>query len=170
MPFCTQCGGQVGDKDVFCATCGAKQGKDVPGGAGPNPYSSAAYATSPASGAAVNDPLASVSDRNAAILCYIPWVGWVASIVVLASQRFRDNRDLRFNAFQGLYLFVLWLFVDWIFAPLAGFSEATRILGRLGKFVVFGTWIFMIIQTAQGRLFRLPVIGELAERSVSEQK
>src|SRR5947209_13692959 len=100
MPFCSQCGNQVGAADAFCAHCGARQ----PAGAGrPSPS---------------KDPLSGINSRTASILCYIPGVGWIASIIVLASDRFRQNRAVRFHAFQGLYLFVVWLMEDWVLRPL----------------------------------------------------
>ncbi len=105
-----------------------------------------------------------------AALCYIPWLGWIASIVVLATERFRGNRTVRFHAFQGLYLFVLWLFVDWVFSPLAQYSDSTRGISSLFKLGVLGVWIYLIVKTSQKQLVRLPLLGELADRSVAEQK
>src|SRR5690348_9045019 len=92
MPFCSQCGNEVGGADSYCHRCGSRQ-----------PSASAPY---PAAG---HDPLSQMSARTASILCYVPGIGWIASIVVLASEKFRANRDVRFHAFQGLYLFVAWL-------------------------------------------------------------
>ena len=43
-------------------------------------------------------------------------------------------------------------------------------LAKLLKLGVLFTWIFMIVKTAQNQSFRLPILGELAERSVAEQK
>jgi uncharacterized membrane protein len=43
-------------------------------------------------------------------------------------------------------------------------------MGDLFKLVVLGAWIFMMIKTKQGDDFRLPLLGELADRSVSEQR
>jgi uncharacterized membrane protein len=161
MPFCTQCGGPVGDTDRFCGQCGAQQ--QAPGGS--------AFATPPPpTGGAKSDLLGGMSGNNAAALCYIPLVGWIVSIIVLASDRYREEAGVRFHAFQGLYLFVLYLFVDWVFGPFVGSLESVRYLGRLLKLTVFGTWIFMLIKTMQGQMVRLPILGELAERSVAEQK
>ena len=164
MPFCTQCGSQVQPSDVFCGTCGQRQGtgpSESTTGAGPS-----AYSRPPRH----NDFLGNMTERNASLFCYIPMVGWIMSIVVLAAEKFREIRQVRFHAFQGLYLFVLWLFVDWVFGPLSSFTESTRIIGKLMKAVVFGTWIFMLVKTGQGVNFRLPILGELADRSVSEQR
>src|SRR5882757_5734329 len=108
MPFCTQCGQQVGDTDVFCANCGQPQtGKPS------EPFRPAAP---PPLG---QDPLAGLSPRTASILCYIPTVGWIAAIIVLAARKFRSEPIVRFHAFQGLYLFAAWLVVSWVVRPLA---------------------------------------------------
>ncbi|MGI8743638.1 MAG: DUF4870 domain-containing protein [Bryobacteraceae bacterium] len=117
-----------------------------------------------------------ISPRTASLLCYVPVVGWLAAIVVLASARFRYNSQVRFNAFQGLYLFVAWLIVDWVLAPLFGFPRhfgfyhAQSFVPALMKAAVFGMWIFMIIKTSQDELFKLPILGDLAEKSMTEQR
>src|SRR5258708_25906712 len=101
MPYCCQCGKVVGTKDVFCALCGARQ---------PNP-------------APATDYLHGISSRTASLLCYIPIVGWVVAIVVLASARFRHDTRARFNAFQGLYLFVSWLVLGLVLIPIVHFAS-----------------------------------------------
>jgi uncharacterized membrane protein len=150
MPYCSQCGNKVADADVYCAKCGGKQPVQ----------------------ATASGPFSNISSRNASLLCYIPLVGWIPGIVILASARFKQNRDVRFHAFQGLYLFVTWLIVDWVVGPFFSFpNEYIEIsISALLKMCVFGTWIFMLIKTSQNEMFRLPLIGELAERSIAEQR
>jgi len=153
MPYCCQCGQAVGNHDVFCAACGNRQPEAKP----------------------VTDYLHGITPRTASLLCYIPIVGWVVSIVVLASVRFREDAKVRFHAFQGLYLFVAWLIVDWVLSPLLSFPHGWgppfyKIVPALMKVAVFGAWVFMIIKTAQDEMYKLPILGELAEKSVSEQR
>ena len=151
MPYCCQCGSGVHDVDQFCGKCGAKQATKA------------------------RDYMSGVSDRTASLLCYIPLVGWVAAIVVLASERFRTNPTVRFNAFQGLYLFVAYLVVNVVLVPFAfiphgfGFGGFIGLSGLL-KLCIYGLWIFMIIKASQDEIVKLPILGELAERSVSEQR
>jgi uncharacterized membrane protein len=151
MPYCSQCGNQVEAADRFCARCGAAQpGTAPPGARGPS------------------DPFASVTPRTASILCYIPGLGWIASIIVLASERFRNNRTVRFHAFQGLYLFVAWLIADWVLSPILAPIPHVH-LGAIIKLVLLGMSILMIIKASQEELYSLPIIGELAEKSVAEK-
>jgi uncharacterized membrane protein len=115
-----------------------------------------------------------VSNRSAALLCYIPMVGWIAAVVVLASDRFRRDTQVRFHAFQGLYLFVAWLLVQWVVSPVlyvtGGFSSFHRLASSGLHLVIFVAWIIMIVKVSHNENYRLPIVGELAERSVSEQR
>lgn len=95
------------------------------------------------------------------------------SIIVLASSHYRNDAQARFHAFQGLYLFVAWLIVDWVVSPLVSIPSHLLLgfhLGRVLKALLVGAWIFMLVKVAQREQFKLPVIGDLAEKSVSEQR
>ena len=149
MPFCSQCGNQVGAADAYCARCGASQ----------------PLASHPAN--PVGRGLESLNPKTASILCYVPWVGWVAAIVVLASDRFRHDRPVRFHAFQGLYLFVAWLIADQVVRPM--FDLMTNLhLYRVVEAVLIGASIFMMVKAAHEETYSLPLFGELAQRSVAE--
>ncbi|MDZ4802761.1 MAG: zinc-ribbon domain-containing protein [Bryobacteraceae bacterium] len=162
MPYCTNCGTEVGNTDKFCAKCGLAQKPDP------------AASSFNASGAPppVSDLLNNVTPRTASILCYVPWMGWIASVVILASPRFQKDRNVRFHAFQGLYLFVVWLLVKMVIDPILHYSDvrALHAVGGLLHIVVFIAWIFMMIKTSHNESYSLPVIGELADRSVAEQR
>ena len=147
MPYCSQCGNQVDAKDAFCAKCGARQPIAPPRAA---------------------DPFASITPRTASVLCYVPAIGWICAIIVLASVRFRNNRVVRFHAFQGLYLFVAYLIEDWVFKPMFTVVEHVPINGLI-QAVLLGISIFMIIKASHDEAYALPIIGELAEKSVSER-
>lgn len=154
MPYCCQCGKSVGDRDAYCGACGARQ----PSTGVPPPV----------------DYMQSLSPRTASLLCYIPILGWIVSIVVLASARFRNDSRTRFHAFQGLYLFVTWLLVDWVLGPMFGYAFGGppfhQVFPGLMKAAIFGAWIFMIIKTSQDEMYKLPILGDLAEKSVHEQR
>ena len=160
MPFCSQCGNRVGDADAFCGKCGASQ-PAVPGAAPPPP-------PPPPRQADPHNPFQHINPRTAAILCYIPGLGWIAAIVVLASTRFRIDRVLRFHAFQGLYLFVAWLMADWVFKPMTSWMFPHVNLGSLVQVAVLVMSIFMIVKVAHNETYSLPLFGELAERSIAE--
>ena len=109
------------------------------------------------------------------MLCYIPVAGWIAAVIVLASPRFQSDRRVRFHAFQGIYLFVAWLLLKWAVQPFfhAVPGPATHLINVvlwLLELAIFGGWVWMIVKTAQEQFVRLPIVGELAERSIAEQR
>jgi uncharacterized membrane protein len=169
MAYCVQCGQAVGGSDKFCAKCGTPQAGAAsgPSGARARSYSTVGRA---------QDFWSNISHRNAALLCYVPWVGWIAAIAVLASERFRSEKRLRFHAFQGLYLFAAWLMVEWVVTPMLVFPSSTvgfpvfRSISQILHLIIVGAWIFMLMKVSQDVDYRLPVLGELADRSVHEQR
>ncbi|HYK39692.1 MAG TPA: hypothetical protein VEU98_06680, partial [Candidatus Eremiobacteraceae bacterium] len=66
MAFCRACGTEVGGA-AFCPKCGANQG---------------AVATPSAPGSS-DYPTAGIEENIAGLLCYLPFVGWVISIIFL---------------------------------------------------------------------------------------
>jgi uncharacterized membrane protein len=145
VPFCSHCGGPVTNLDFFCGKCGTRQPiSGTPGVAA-----------------------AGINPRAASMLCYVPFVGWIAALFVLGSQRFRDMQDVRFHAFQGLYLFVAWLLLEWAVVPWFPTLPIPLFpIRKVLKLLVLGLSIFMVIKASQEQRFSLPLIGELAERSL----
>jgi uncharacterized membrane protein len=149
MPYCSQCGTRAGEGDAFCAKCGARQ---------------------PVTPRASHDMLGSLSPKTASTLCYVPVVGWIAAVIVLAADRFRQDRQVRFHAFQGLYLFVTWLIAHHVLRPIwdelpDAFAPVDKILEGL---LVFAG-IFMLVKTSHEENYSLPILGELAHKSVAER-
>ena len=159
MPFCTQCGREVAASAAFCGNCGSRQAPaasagPIPGQVPPGP---------------APDPLAGLSPRTAAILCYIPTVGWIAAVIVLASRKFKGDQTVRFHAFQGLYLFATWLLLKWVVGPIM-YSGPDRFIrvDHILEGVLLAVSIFMIIKASHEETYVLPIIGELAKRSATE--
>jgi uncharacterized membrane protein len=151
MPFCSNCGNQVGTAR-YCAQCGSQQPADD---------------ATPPPAAANRDHLAGLNPRTASILCYVPGIGWIASIIVLASDRFRQDRRVRFHGFQGLYLFVAWLLDDQVLRPLLQRIPGFH-LHSIVQAVLLGMSIFMMVKAAHDEAYPLPLFGELAQKSVAE--
>jgi len=147
MPYCSQCGTQVGERDAYCASCGQRQPLSAPPAA---------------------DPLKNLSPQTATVLCYIPFLGWIASIVILATDHFRNDLQVRFHAYQGLYLFVAWLLVDQVLQPFFRFLHGGFRIDKLLEVALIIAWVFMLIKASQHQTYSLPIIGDLAHKSASE--
>ena len=116
------------------------------------------------------DSLSGLTPRTASILCYIPTVGWIAAVIVLAARKFKSQHEVRFHAFQGLYLFAAWLAVKWVVRPLAMTLPSSFVrVDHLLEVLILGVSIFMMVKASHNEPYALPIIGELAQRSASEQ-
>ena len=141
MPFCSNCGESVEGR--YCPKCGT--------------------AVESAATPAVPVPPLSVPglpENAAAALCYIP--GFIAPIVFLVLQPYSRNKLIRFHAFQSIFLngamVILWTVLRSVLPLLAW-----RLIGLL-DLAFFVLWIYMLLQTYQGKRIVLPVIGDLAAK------
>ena len=152
MPFCTNCGTPADPNASFCHNCGT-----------PQPRRAAQY----------SDLLEGLSDHTASVLCYIPVFGVIPAIIFLASHKYRTNHRVRFDAFQALYLFIAWLLVHsaapaLLLASFPGWGMEHVVIGIL-RVVLFICWIYLLVKAARREQVKLPIIGDLAARSTTEQ-
>jgi uncharacterized membrane protein len=104
------------------------------------------------------------------VLCYIPTVGWIAAVVVLAARKFRNDRIVRFHAFQGLYLFAAWMVVQWVIHPLmSAMPDRVIRIDRILEGLLLAVSILMMVKASHDEPYVLPIIGELAQKSAAEQ-
>ncbi|MFY9557601.1 MAG: DUF4870 domain-containing protein [Blastocatellia bacterium] len=115
----------------------------------------------------------------AALLSYLPicCINLITSIIWLASEP-RENRFLRFHALQSLFLtgvaIVVWIVFmflgvgiafspsDAVGAAGSGFLSLIQLLVWLILLIVH---IICMVKAYQGQMWKLPVIGDLAEKS-----
>ncbi len=112
-------------------------------------------------------------DNNVgAMLCYLNIclpIGIIYSIIVLVTDK--TNKLPRFHAFQSLLLtgalFVIGIAFGIVFGIFSAVTRSAVIsFGFNGLFsvLVLGIVIFMAMKAYQGDLFKLPVIGDLADK------
>jgi uncharacterized membrane protein len=71
---------------------------------------------------------------------------------------------------------VAWLLVDWVISPLLrvtryGFWQPMPFMGGGAlHLLIFAAWIVMFFKAKRGEHYRLPILGDLAERTVAEQR
>ena len=145
MAFCATCGSAV--EGQFCAKCGSRAG------AAPSATSSP---TMQASG--------TMAENVASTLCYV--LGLVTGIIFLVLTPYNKNPVIRFHAFQSIFLHVACI----VF--MIGLNIVLGILHLWGMFFLgsvfwlacFLLWIYLLIQTYQGKTIVLPVIGPIARQ------
>ena len=98
-------------------------------------------------------------DANlAAALSYIFF--WVSGLIIYILEK--ENKFVRFHALQSVITFasLFVLYILFSFIPLLGWI----LLIPLGIFT-FILWLILIIKAANGQNFKLPIVGDIAEKN-----
>jgi uncharacterized membrane protein len=142
MAFCNMCGAQIPDGAAVCPAC--------------NNRPIAAVATTTAPG---------LADNTAGMLAYITII---PAIVLLLIEPYSRNRFVRFHAWQSIFFNIAW-WVIWIglhivlHFPLGFLTVLIWPIVWVGGFIV---WLILVIKANQGQMYKLPVIGDMAEKQV----
>jgi uncharacterized membrane protein len=121
-----------------------------------------------------------LEENLAALLSYV--FGWLSGLIFLLMEK--DSRLVRFHAMQSILLnvfavvvgIVLWI-VMFILFLIA--TQLPSILGTLLSLVVtliwiafsiglLVAWVMCLVKAYQGQFFKLPVIGNFAEKFVNK--
>ena len=93
----------------------------------------------------------------AGLLCYVLW--WASGLVFFLIEK--ESNFVRFHAIQSVYVFgaltVAGIVLGWI--PVIGL-----VIGSLIWVLGVVLWIILIIKAYQGEKFKLPMVGDWAEK------
>jgi len=143
MAFCPNCGTQIADGAACpkCASAAPSIGATAAGGG--------------------------LTDNMAGALAYVTIV---PAIVFLVLEPYNKNRFIRFHSFQCIFFAVAWT-VLWIFLAFFGhipvLGWATVLLWPLISLAGLVIWIILVLKAYQGQMFKLPVIGDMAEKQAT---
>lgn len=154
---CANCGTEFSGR--FCPNCGAPAADREPASEDygfRRPTSSANYSTT-----------SGLSENVASMLCYIPYVGFIVSIVMLVVAPYKNMKEVRFNAFQSIFLtialFIIRLIIGIVLVSLRSAEPLTGIsLAGLLSLLVLALDIFLMFKAYNRERVVLPVVGEFA--------
>ena len=106
----------------------------------------------------------------AAMLCYSCPLTFITGIIFLLIEK--ENRDVRFHAWQAVFLGVVALVVLVALSILAAIMGViSAMLASLMGIIVFGAalsfaalWVVCMVKAYQGERYQLPFIGAMAEQ------
>jgi len=137
VPFCPTCGTQIAD-GASCPKCGGTS-------------------AAPTAGSGLPDNVAGA----------LAYVTIIPAIVFLILEPYNRKRFIRFHAFQCIFFAVAWTAL-WIVLAFIGhipfLGWATVLLWPLISLAGFILWLIMVLKAYQGQMFKLPVIGDMAEK------
>jgi len=139
------CGAQIADGTTTCAACASR----------------APVAAAPMASAG------GLTDNVAGMLAYITII---PAIIFLVMEPYNKSRFIRFHSFQCLFfaaaLFILHVGLSiFAFVPfLALITFPLHLLVSLGGFIL---WIVLLLKANQGQMYKLPIIGDMAEKQAN---
>ena len=153
MSYCSNCGAEVEGR--FCAKCGTPvDSTSPPPSPGASPYSQPA-------------PNAGLTNNIASALCYA--LGLISGGVLLLIAPYNQIKSVRFQAFQAIFFHLAWivliiaqtllsLFLPWSLSVILSLFSFVIWLGGLVL------WILLMVKAYNNERFKLPIIGDLAEK------
>jgi len=100
-----------------------------------------------------------LEENVAGLLCYV--VGWITGIVFLVLEK--ENTFVRFHALQSILTFLPLSVIAWILGwiPFVGWA-----LGALVSILMVILWLILMYKAYQGERYKLPLVGEIAEKGI----
>jgi uncharacterized membrane protein len=146
---------------AFCPSCG----KPLPAGAATCPDCASAPVTTSAS--AAQGQVGGLTQNVAGALAYVTII---PAVLFLLIEPYNKNRFVRFHAFHSIFFHVAWI-VLWIglgiFGHLPFLGWASLLLWPLVGLAGFVIWLILVFKAYQGQMFKLPVIGDMAEKQAN---
>ena len=98
------------------------------------------------------------------LLCYVR--GFITGIVFFVMEK--ENKFIRFHAMQSIVVFGAIFVVDIFLSIMNAFIGIhwifSLLLGLIGL-LTFILWLVLMLQAYQGKMFKLPVAGDIAEKN-----
>lgn len=141
--FCESCGKEMSPTATFCGACGKESAPPAEGGASVTPSA----------------PGAGLQNNIAAALAYL----WITAIVFLLLEPYNKDKFVRFHAFQALFLGLASIAGHIVLSlvPVLGWA-----LMPLWSLLILVLAIVGAVKAYQNQTWRIPVIGEFAEKQV----
>lgn len=108
-----------------------------------------------------------LSENAASGLAYVTVIPAIIFLIVAPYNR---NSAVRFHSWQSIFLAIAWIVVDVgliILGRIPGLGWGTFFLGPLIGLGFFILWLIVLINAFNGKRFKVPVVGDLAEKQAN---
>jgi uncharacterized membrane protein len=105
-----------------------------------------------------------MTDNVAGMLAYITFI---PAIIFLATPPYNQSRFVRFHSYQSIFFCVAVFAIQVVLSILTFMPFLILLTGPLHMLVALGAlivWIILLLKANQGQMFKLPVIGDLAQK------
>ncbi|HXZ81313.1 MAG TPA: DUF4870 domain-containing protein [Terriglobales bacterium] len=146
MAFCPSCGSQLAEGATVCPRCGQNTAQ------APNP------------GTSTTGSAGGLTDNVAGMLAYITII---PAIIFLVLEPYNRNRFIRFHSWQNIFFHIAWIVICvalGVISSIPVLGWITVLLWPVVGLAGLAIWIVLLLKAYQGQMFKLPVIGDLAEK------
>jgi len=108
-----------------------------------------------------------LSDNAAGGLAYVTII---PAIIFLIVEPFNRNPFVRFHSWQCIFMAIAWFVVDIalvVLGRIPGVGLLNLVLAPLVGLGFFVIWLIVMIQAFNGKRFKLPILGDLAEKQAN---
>ncbi len=105
-----------------------------------------------------------MADNVAGMLAYVTFI---PAIIFLVTAPYNQSRFVRFHSFQSIFFTVALVAIQIVLTMLTFMPFMFFITGPLHLLVGLGAlvlWIVLLLKANQGQMYKLPVIGDMAEK------
>jgi uncharacterized membrane protein len=158
--FCSKCGAENPEGAKFCSKCGAELGapaKLPEAVAKPEAESSTGMTT-----------------NVAGLLCYVAL--WVTGIIFVVLEK--KSKFVKFHGWQSIMTFGVLTVVQiilsiigaiaWTISPFGGPWLFAHVLGIIVWVITVGLWIALMLLAYQGKMWKVPLAGNWAQKQASK--
>jgi uncharacterized membrane protein len=157
---CPACSTENAEGAAFCQHCGATlSATPPPAGSG---YTQVPQSAAGPAAAAYVPAQAGLNDNVAGAVAYLTFI---PAVIFLVLEPYSRRPFVRFHAMQCLGLTVASVALHFAVGLMAFFLHGlTFMLSSLVSLVFFVLWLICIVSAAQGKMFKVPVIGDFAQQ------
>jgi len=97
----------------------------------------------------------------------LAYVTFIPAIIFLVTEPYNKSRFIRFHSFQSIFLFVAVVIIQVALSFLTVVPFLILVTAPLHMLVALGAlivWIILLLKANQGQMYKLPLIGDLAEK------
>ena len=115
-------------------------------------------------------PPAAQSGLSESATCGIAYITFIPAIIFLMTDPYKQNANVRFHSWQSIFLTIAYIVIRVGLIVLGHIPFLFLLLIPVSLLIglaFFVLWLIVMIQAFNGKRFKIPVIGDFAEKQAN---